>query len=953
MSPARKGWGPRSIVMLVVLLASLPARLLAGLNEWSPIGMEDGGQVSGVAWHPTREGHVFAAVGSRIYRSVDRAQTWTDASLQRQIPHGVFAFDPVNPQRIYVSGDTVLRSDDGGATFMEATRLPVGAAQSIAVSPRDSALFAAHAGKVYRSLNGAQSWTDVSAGLPAASGAVPVLLAAPSDDGVVYLLQDATRLYRTTDNGNSWLLLAEFGASVGQILINPFIPSEMLARGTGSAAFVRRSNDGGITWSHLASIASTWLAYDPARAGHVFALQGHDLIMSTDGGVTWGAVSRLQSSQVTGIGAVSRSGLLAFGTVEGVHASEDSGATIHLKSRGIRAGVLRSLDMPGTTPHKVLASFFGGPEGIHELTATGWRQWDVAALRSAFDGPAVIADVATAADGLTTYAAASSGGVASTRDGGASWLPSSSVFRDQYVSALAADPLDPQVVYAATSTSGILRSENRGATWSSRNTGLPVDGTGVHVLDVVVNPHRPSHLYARLAGVPVLFASRDRGLTWQEISGLPSPPPRVPAFNRIDPDTLYVVSGFQLYRSLDSGSSWTPIPTPQPLPAINSVYFDSSTTGSLGIVLDSGGTGLHRTVDGGAHWEHLPWPASLEIRSGLHGDPSAAGKLLAATHGHGMYEFQVATDIRVALSGVASPVSRQSARTLAVEVRNAGPYAARDVVLTFSIPAVAIPGQLAVPRGTTCSGDATGRQWTCRLGVLLNGGSLTVTAPLTFAQGEGEFTASVFAHEAEQESRDNVAAQGLTVLPVSDVSVALTGVPAQMRVGDRATLVARVTNAGPDTASGIKLSTAIPPGLDAAISTVSQGGCSLAARMINCDLGALAPTHDAVVEVSLSALAAGTLPLSATALHAAVETSTANNTAILSIGVSRSAEVDPGAVGGGGETGGGGSTDWRFVIALSGLWALRANPAIRRFAYAWRPSPGKWLRWGRCRLPGI
>jgi photosystem II stability/assembly factor-like uncharacterized protein len=135
-------------------------------------------------------------------------------------------------------------------------------------------------------------------------------------------------------------------------------------------------------------------------------------------------------------------------------------------------------------------------------------------------------------DSKTMYAAAVSGGVWKTTDGGDRWTATGDVMANLAVNSLAFDPTNANVIYAGTGE-GYFREVVRG-------TALPIRGNGIFVTsdagatwqqlastnnsnfdfvnDVVVSTHDPHRLYAATrSGV---WRSSDSGLTWSAV--LPS-----------------------------------------------------------------------------------------------------------------------------------------------------------------------------------------------------------------------------------------------------------------------------------------------------------------------------------------------------------------------------------------------------------------------------------------------
>lgn len=168
----------------------------------------------------------------------------------------------------------------------------------------------------------------------------------------------------------------------------------------------------------------------------------------------------------------------------------------------------------------------------------------------------------------------------------------------QGVESLASDPLDPARVYIAAGTYArtgngeILRSTDYGKTWlrtpfPSAFGGNEAGRNNGERLAVDPNDDRVLFFGTRHAG---LWRSGDYGASWTRVTGFPDvpepPPPAIPAagfFNfmaqpvgvnivRFDPasgarnsptPTIYAAVstlGTSLFRSVDSGKSWSPVP---------------------------------------------------------------------------------------------------------------------------------------------------------------------------------------------------------------------------------------------------------------------------------------------------------------------------------------------------------------------------------------------------------
>jgi photosystem II stability/assembly factor-like uncharacterized protein len=169
-------------------------------------------------------------------------------------------------------------------------------------------------------------------------------------------------------------------------------------------------------------------------------------------------------------------------------------------------------------------------------------------------------------------------GVYRSRDGGATWQKV--LYRGDGIGAvdLAFDSKNSKVIYAALWAtrrppwyvyspsagpgSGLFRSSDGGTTWSQLTAGLPSENFGRS--GIAVAPTDSRRVYAVIdAKDGGLYRSDDAGATWRKISGENRIWGRGWYFGKIavdpkNPDIVYV-SNTALYKSVDGGTSWTPI----------------------------------------------------------------------------------------------------------------------------------------------------------------------------------------------------------------------------------------------------------------------------------------------------------------------------------------------------------------------------------------------------------
>ncbi len=111
---------------------------------------------------------------------------------------------------------------------------------------------------------------------------------------------------------------------------------------------------------------------------------------------------------------------------------------------------------------------------------------------------------------------------------------------------------------------------------------------------------------------------------------------------------------------------------------------------------------------------------------------------------------------------------------------------------------------------------------------------------------------------ADPSAANNAATATTPVRASAALRLAQTG-PAAALAGDSLVYTLTVTNAGPDAASGVALSDALPAALTSPTVTTTAGTCSIAAGTLSCALGTLAGGGTVTVTVT------GTLAASASA----------------------------------------------------------------------------------------
>ncbi len=263
--------------------------------------------------------------------------------------------------------------------------------------------------------------------------------------------------------------------------------------------------------------------------------------------------------------------------------------------------------------------------------AMRWR------LVGPFRGGRVLAVAGVPGQQHTFYFGAAGGGVWKTANGGITWMPIFDEQPVQSIGAIAVAPSDPDVIYVGTgeadwrsdlsSGDGVFKSTDAGRTW--QHVGLE---STRHIARIVIDPRNPDDVLVAAMGHAYdanpdrgVFKTADGGRTWQKVlfktadlgaidlvrqpsdarvvyaalwSARRTPWSRYPPVNG---------SGGGIYKSIDGGSTWSPL-TGAGLPGTISgriglavAYGDRASR--IYALIDAEKPGLYRSDDGGEHWE--------------------------------------------------------------------------------------------------------------------------------------------------------------------------------------------------------------------------------------------------------------------------------------------------------------------------------------------------------------
>jgi photosystem II stability/assembly factor-like uncharacterized protein len=260
-----------------------------------------------------------------VYRSGNRGRSWERVGgIPGFAELSSLAVQPADPDRLLAGMEpaALFRSEDGGRSWQEDAAIrrmsgtnhwsvpwsdAAGHVRTIAIDPNDPRriYLAIEVGGVVRTEDGGETWENVHGGIHDDVHSVAV----ETRHGAILYAATRHGFGRSRDYGRSWQQIDAFEGQgyARPLAVNPERPEQLFtaAATTGPGGFGRsevgsecaifRSDDRGLTWTHLTNgMPAHFRPYvdamdvDPMRPSHVALadVEGH-VFESEDGGESW------------------------------------------------------------------------------------------------------------------------------------------------------------------------------------------------------------------------------------------------------------------------------------------------------------------------------------------------------------------------------------------------------------------------------------------------------------------------------------------------------------------------------------------------------------------------------------------------------------------------------------------------------------------------------------------
>ncbi len=624
-------------------------QLAAQTHQWQRTNPGGGGAFSTVG--ASASGIIVAASDlSGAYISTDGGAHWQVAGAAQGLTEthiSAVGFHRTNGQLLFVGTEAgIFRSSNGGQHWQRVLDGGYITAIEFATDQPDIGYAAWHPEydalepQIWRTDDAGLSWQPVSLDLPE-DLRILKLAVRPDDANTLYALSGMGRfncgpaeLYRSTDGGAHWTLLAGDLPEVLDFAIDPFEPDRL------------------------------WLTTMNADCDYIWYwtdLEG-DLYVSTDGGDSWtwrsdytgvlwpDASEAPDNGNTTVLRLIDPREPWPWNPRAGTFTSYDGGWTFvqtgfiddwdtfyngdpYWCYSSSFNGICKTLGTDLSDPHAIYWAtsqwIFGSTDGgatfhnlfTDELAPGFWRS-------RGLDNVNMMDVAISAADPQRIWLAFFDMGIWRSIDGGLSWQNCNDpVFSGSWeghggnCATILADPVRPDVVWASQSEYQdgsypvrLLKSQQGGLaqSWVAADMGLPHE----QIMGLSVDAHSPT--YQRTLFVTAqrdVYRSTNDGLSWSLVFDCDGC--RFTAVDAANGQKVYAAGEQGVFRSLNGGLTWQSVGLPEMVAAPGADFWDYDYEGvfdlkadpvvpdRLYVVVFGSGGGLYRSDDGGQSWSKL------------------------------------------------------------------------------------------------------------------------------------------------------------------------------------------------------------------------------------------------------------------------------------------------------------------------------------------------------------
>lgn len=581
-----------------------------GGDSWEHVGLKDVQQVGRIIVHPTNPdivfvaglGHPYGANEERgVFKTIDGGKNWEKVLYINDNTGAIqVEFDPNNPEILFAD---MWEHQEG---------------------PWENAKFSGPNSGLYKSIDGGETWRQLTKGLPTAKeglGRIGVGIA-PSDSQIMFATVDAREkggIYKSTDAGESWTLINEDyrlwgrGSDFAEIKVHPKNSDRVYVGNIASYT----SADGGKTWMSLKGAPGgddyhrIWI--NPINPDIMLFVADQGAVITVNAGRTWSSwynqpTTQLyhvttdkafpywvyggqQESGAIGIASRGNGGQISFREFMGVGADEyayiapdpkdldiiyggrlmrfnkKTGQSINVGPEALRSGDYRYVRTMPLLFHPADDRMLLFGTNVLWKTMNGGDSWEIISPDLTYEQPEVPASVGR----FKTKALEK--------------MP-----RRGVIYAIGPSPLNVDVIWAGTDDGRVHITRNGGANWQEVTPPSMSSWDKVSQIDashfdegtayIAINAIRKDDM------VPYVYHTSDFGKSWKLITNGMNPmgPVNVVREDPKQDGLLYAGTEREVYFSIDNGANWQSLRNNMPASSIRDlvIHEDDLVVGTHG-----------------------------------------------------------------------------------------------------------------------------------------------------------------------------------------------------------------------------------------------------------------------------------------------------------------------------------------------------------------------------------
>jgi photosystem II stability/assembly factor-like uncharacterized protein len=613
------------------------------------------------------------AVGNagNVFRSSDGGITWASTPLGTTTLRSVCVTGSI----VVIVGDAGVcyRSTNGGESFALETLGGGASLRAVCFANSLTGWIAGDGGTVLKTNDGGESWSSQATGTTAKINALAFV-----DAQTVYAAGTNGTLLKTLNGGTTWASVAGAGWT-NEILSVHAAGATVYV--TGTEGFTQKSGDGGANWTSLYFHTDSKVDVNDVfvrDANNAFFVGGGGFIrFTTNGGSSYTWAPHQMYAKLNDI--------FFFDNLRGWTCSEKNNAVMRTTDGGATWLLPQGTTITYSWQNKFSASSIGNTFMINP-----WNRNHLYVMMGA--------------------------NVWMSGNRGDNWLQTAAITPSGSTWSFYISPKDTNLWLAATSGGGkgVRRSTNRGVTWTTtllRNFtsyGMPLE----------MDPDHPDTVIFAAEGTSsgpngLLYISTDFGATWDTLSQTQFRSPCDLVIVPGNSNLWYCGDGTtgsgngQMWRSTDYGATWTQIysVTGSEIPMIGV----SRHRNSEGFATAWGSGGVRKTSDLGVTWNSIATTSSTWGVDVAKDDPNVV--MYGVYGGSTSYLSKDAgtTFTSTSLTGSNSAVLCYDRATFLVHQASSGVW---KYIITYTVPTVPVPIQLASFTGRVTGGNRVLLQWT-------------------------------------------------------------------------------------------------------------------------------------------------------------------------------------------------------------------------------------------------